>query len=93
MEQQEEPEHKKRCQAMIDAGVYDPESHEGINFCVNFCPYECCIVFENPETLRQLRARNKATLVKELYTKGISVVDIALILGTSYRTVQRFLKK
>ena len=32
------------CNAMTNEGITDPDSKEGINFCVNSCPYQFCIV-------------------------------------------------
>lgn len=39
----------KRCPAMIEAGIINPGSQEGIDFCVHWCPYPKCIVMEGAE--------------------------------------------
>ena len=87
------PVSKQRCKAMIDAGIYDPESKDGIDFCVNFCPYEYCVVLDYKVTACQLKRRGKANFARDLKGHGVSVDDIALILDVQLRTVMRYLKK
>jgi len=84
---------KRRCKAMIDEGIYDPESQEGIDFCVNYCPYEYCVVVENRLSDKQIRKRENTILARELRKHRVSVDDIALVLGISARSVRRYLKK
>ena len=98
---EDRPLAKQRCKAMIDAGVYDPESLEGILFCAGSrddsvksqCPYEYCVVLEYKETAVQLKGKEKADLARELKEHKVSVDDIALILDKSVRQVNRYLKK
>ena len=84
---------ERRCAAMITAGIYDPNSKDGIDFCTNFCPYECCVVMEQSETAAQLRRRQKADFARKLRARRVSVNDIALILGVNLRTVFKWLKE
>lgn len=86
-------EYKKRCEAMIAEDIYDPESKEGIDFCVEQCPYSYCIVMEGKKSIRQLRTEKNAYIVKRLRKYKVSLDDIALILHTNRQTVQRWLKK
>lgn len=91
---------KKRCPALIAAGIEDPDSEEGTLFCagsrhgqaMSQCPYPCCIVFEAPaENIVRKDARIK--WAKKLNDCNVSIKDIALILGVSEATVKKYLKK
>ena len=84
---------KKRCAAMINEGIYDPESKDGIDFCVNCCPYDYCVVMEQTKTKTQLIKEKKADLAKKLRRHRVSVEDIALILHSSKRNIHRWLKQ
>lgn len=77
---------------MIRAGIYDPESKEGIDFCLNYCPYDCCVVFEREEAKRARKAREIANFCKALRARWVSVDDIALITGKSRGQVMRYLR-
>lgn len=44
----------KRCAAMVEAGVADPTTQDGIDFCTEKCPYEDCIVFTGVSNFRVL---------------------------------------
>ena len=86
---------KMLCQAMIDAGITDPESRDGIDFCVNNCPYEKgCILFDKETSPSIPLARViKTTFAKRLSEHGVSTRDIALIMRCDKRTIQRYLAK
>ena len=86
------PLNKKRCEAMVEAGVYDPEKREGIDFCVNHCPYTFCVVMENDETIAQRKKRRNSDLAIRLRVHRVTIEDIALILHASSRNVHRWLK-
>lgn len=81
---------KRRCPAMVEAGVYDPESKEGIDFCVNYCPYENCVIFENALVSK---SQKRKRIAQGLRKHGVSVDDIVLILGVSRYSVMRYLRK
>lgn len=84
---------KLRCRAMIDAGVRDPCSSEGINFCVTQCPYtDGCVLFEQGGTRKKEQKNLIKGFARRLHSHGVSVVDVSLILHKSERTVQRYLK-
>lgn len=83
---------KRRCDAMVKLAIVDPDSEEGIMFCVEHCPYPRCVVFEGKITHRELEAE-RVRKVKQFRIHGVSVKDIALVLGISKRSVQRDLKK
>lgn len=37
-----------RCQALVDAGIVNPDSQEGIDFCIDKCPYpDKCEIFDS----------------------------------------------
>jgi DNA-binding NarL/FixJ family response regulator len=88
----DEPEYKKRCPAMIQAGIDDPTSPEGAQFCTGECPYPYCVVFDSPPPREQL-AQWRSSIAKDLKARGVSTKDIALIFGKDTRTVQRYLKR
>jgi DNA-binding NarL/FixJ family response regulator len=79
----------QRCQAMINAGIGDPESLEGKKFCTENCPYEYCIVFEGYDTRRKKQTSREVKLVGEMLSSGMSIKDIAKELGVTRRTVER----
>ncbi len=35
---------KKLCRAMIKAGIINADSKEGVEFCMNNCPYSECVI-------------------------------------------------
>ena len=77
---------------MIDAGIEDPNSQEGIDFCVNKCPYDVCIAFELGRGTSKLRRELRVAVVKEMQSRGVSVGYIASRIGVSVRTVRRYLE-
>lgn len=85
-----------RCPAMIKAGIEDANSQDGIDFCVNHCPYPYCIMFEVPlgtsKTTNKITKRlvNKA-LAWRLYSIGLPIQTIADIVGKSKATVGVYL--
>lgn len=79
------------CEAMKQEGISDPESEEGIDFCVERCPYPSgCILFETSHREQKLELMKEFS--KRLYNHGVSVKDISLITGRSTRTVRRYLE-
>ena len=76
---------------MAKAGVYDPESKEGIEFCTQYCPYPYCIVFES-KLPKKDAAQLLRKVAKDLHAQGIGTKDIAVILGKSYHTIRGYLK-
>lgn len=72
------------CLAMCRAGISDPESQEGIDFCTSECPYPtACIVMEHPQ-----RARLRLEKIKQLQAQGLDRKTIALQLHISERSVR-----
>lgn len=75
----------KICDAMREAGIADPESKEGIDFCISSCPYEeGCILLEPNIFPKKHEATNLCKL-------GYSSKAIADILGVHVITVNRHL--
>ena len=93
MAEDKRPLADRRCTAMIAAGIYNPNSKDGIDFCVNYCPYEYCVVVESKETVAQLKKRQRADFARQLRKHRVSVDDIALMLDVNQRTVLRWLRK
>ena len=91
---------KRRCQAMIDAGIEDPDSEEGCLFCAgnrqgdieSQCPYDHCVVFEGQARTSMEKAARKGLAIR-LHYHGVSVKDIALIVGKKVATVRSYLRK
>lgn len=88
---------ERRCQAMIGAGITDPVSKDGIDFCTcrntyadSGCPYDFCVVVDNPGSTRH---SERIAFAKRLREHKVAVADIALILGVNVRRVKRYLKK
>ena len=83
----------KRCEAMIKKGIENPDNQEGIDFCVNECPYSCCVLYEEKKssktTYTAKERRKKAIILRE---HDVSIEDISLISGVSYQTVRKYLK-
>lgn len=91
--------HKRRCAAMKKAGIADPESTEGMQFCAGVlggapsqCPYDRCVVFEYAETAAQMKVSERRELARDLHAHKVSVADIALIVRKSIREVQRYIR-
>lgn len=82
---------KRICPAMKDAGVVDPDSQEGMDFCVYKCPYECCIVFEKRRGARKTRDLRIRKAVG-FYADGWSFEMIAKELGVCVNTVRSYLR-
>ena len=82
----------KICDAMKEAGIADPDSQDGIDFCINKCPNEVC------ELDSHLHARKTETAVKVSKARslheleGYTFKEIAVLMGVSSRTVMRWLK-
>lgn len=79
------------CDAMRDAGIKDPQSKEGIDFCTSQCPYEDrCVVMESKGSLRKVSRRERAAkLIKE----GRNDREISSELNLSTRTIGRYRKE
>jgi hypothetical protein len=73
---------------MIDAGIDNPESQEGIDFCLE-CPYPECVVGKGSGYEKRIRRQSKAV---SMLKSGISTSDIASSLGISVRQVERYTK-
>ena len=94
---------KKMCPAMVQAGVKNPESAEGILFCAgdrtteSSCPYPYCVALEKLtqgyNSSRVQKRERKRKLARDLYSHRVSLRDIALILNKHTRTITRYLGK
>ena len=100
--EKDRPIDKQRCKAMIDAGIADPGSQEGILFCagesksagvISSCPYSYCVVLEYKQTATQLKRSERRAFARKLRKHKVSIDDIALILGETVRFVRNLLKK
>ena len=80
---------RKRCEAMIAAGIKDPESDNGKRFCTDKCPYEFCRVFERIDEVRDIERLEMNAKVVRLLKSGKSTKEVAKIMGCSQRTVER----
>jgi hypothetical protein len=84
---------------MLDAGITDPDSAEGILFCAgdrtheSQCPYDYCVLEEFHLSTRTMRKNGLVAFATRMYRAGISHKDIAIILGLSYATTERYLNE
>ncbi len=83
---------KKICQAMTDSGIADPESPEGIDFCLTDCPYSYCVPMESREVRAANLRKERISRVKSLRAAGFTVEEIAIFVEASERTVRTLLK-
>lgn len=82
---------KRRCPAMVEAGIDDPESQEGKDFCTKKCPYDKCVVYEVGRGAATLRMDERIARAREMDSEGYSIEDIAKELKVHTRTVRRYL--
>ena len=85
------PSYKKRCTAILHAGVTDTSSQQGIEFCTESCPYNYCVIFEHQE--HSYKKEERRTVARELKKHKVSKGDIALILDVRISTVERYLRR
>ena len=83
---------KKRCQAMIDEGIEDVDSLEGIDFCTGSCPYDHCLPMETREEGAAAKRQIRAEIVWKLRDGGYSVEDIAIKMRLPQRTIRSIMK-
>ena len=77
------------CPAMEKAGIKDPESQEGIDFCINDCPFPDCLITGGSSHIKKAERDER---IKQMFYNGIKVKEIAQEIGVNERTVQRALK-
>ncbi len=90
---------KSSCDALDSAGITDPDSKEGVEFCAgvlfgraSLCPYPRCIVFEGKLTKKELGIMRGAK-VRKFREYNVTVKDISLVLDMSEYSVRRYLRK
>ncbi len=83
---------KELCDAMADAGVTNPESQSGIDFCTSKCPYDHCVVMEPMITSQNLVRITNIRWAKELRTQGMLIKDIAIRIGVTPHTISTYLR-
>lgn len=77
------------CKEGKEAGILNPESRKGIDFCINKCPYpDGCIVLEQPAG-RQSYKQKRLEAVRKLGSP--SALDVSKMFGVSLRTAQKYL--
>ena len=79
------------CPAMERAGIKDPDSQVGMDFCVQQCPYPKCMVFEGVESTNRVKKMERVARAKELADKGYKIYEIAKELGVRPSSVKRYL--
>lgn len=87
--------HKRKCPAMVEAGIEDPDGQAGKDFCTRQCPYpNGCIAFESTRlnSLASRRMRQRAADARKLQKAGWPIEEIAHTLGVSKRTAQGYLE-
>lgn len=80
----------RRCRAMIDAGIANPNSQEGIGFCTESCPFDKCELFEGGESIKvQLRMRE----ARLMQSQGMTKKKIAEYFKVAVSTIERDLRE
>jgi len=66
------------CPAMREAGITNPESQQGKDYCVECCPHDRCIVVE-PVVRRNKKAKMEEAMLRaqELRKQGLALREIA----------------
>ena len=92
----EMPYHKQVCEAMQRAQIDNPDSQKGKDFCVEHCPYDKCIVFEESEAYyprsKHTSQKRIRQVVSWLRRKGYTAKDISEIMSLPRRKVYRYLE-
>ncbi len=85
----------RRCQAMIVAMISNPESQQGIDFCVGSCPYDRCVAVESNGIhtgTYATMATKSANMLKTqaMLIDGVTPIKIAIKLGLRRQTIYRY---
>ena len=90
------------CKALADAGIKEPETQEGIDFCTTKCPYPACIA--SARSLKQIeegfeekpkrivKAEKRSDKIIRLYKEGLTKNEIAEAVGAEKSTVLRHIR-
>lgn len=85
---------KNICSVMIERGITQYDSPEGIELCLN-CPFEECeleFAEKNHRSLRKnITKTRRGRVILELNKLGWSAMEISNVVGLSYRTVSRYI--
>ncbi len=88
-----EPAFKRMCPAMIDAGIENPESKAGKDFCTEECPYDRCIEMERTRgESAGIRREERQKKALKLLDEGFSIKEVAAKLNLGDRTIARYRK-
>ena len=79
---------KRRCPAMIEAGIENPDSQEGIDFCLD-CPYPDCIAFSGDGKIQSVRW----LVAKKLHNEGHNIEQIAELLNIKEQTAKQYISR
>lgn len=85
----------KCCEDMIEAGITDAASKEGLDFCIDKCRYpNGCILFDSFIQVEKRKEDRRILILfaKRLHWHKVSTADIALILQVSQRQVERYIQ-
>ncbi len=79
------------CPALKKAKITDPNSRKGVEFCIESCPYPDCIAVDN-KILHKIKMAREKSKTKRLHKNGLPIEEIAIKIGKSVTTVQRYLR-
>jgi hypothetical protein len=82
-----------RCSAMIEGKITDPNSQEGINFCVDECPYPHCVIAEPTVTKQEMSALEKKRRARAFQRRGFTIREISIRMGVKAATVRTYLER
>ena len=81
------------CSKMVEKGVTDPDSQDGIDCCLNceltICDLEVGDKRKLPGGIIYIRKERARELIKN----GLPLNEVAIQLGLSERTIERYLKE
>ena len=81
------------CSKMVEKGITDPDSRDGIDCCLNCELTICELEVGNKRRLPGGTIYVKKKRARELLKNGLSLNETAIQLGLSVRTIRRYLGK
>ena len=79
------------CKPMVEAGITDPDSPEGIEYCTERCPYPDGCVVAN-ERVGKSKKELEIAKARKLHEDGMSLEEIAAMTKRCSMTIRRYLK-
>ena len=81
------------CKEMMQEGIRDASTQQGINFCVDRCPHPTCVLVEPHMSARMLQKASNRRMVKELMKAELTSKEMQTIMGISIRSIELLIKE